>query len=222
MPGKISSIRREVSVSQPRKTKKRFSLLLLPIIGASLWLGYKQGQSYLVKPEAAIVLGGHEDRERFAAKLAAQDPNILIWVSSGSPQKYVEKIFAEAGIDRDRLHLDYHAVDTVTNFTTLVDDLKSHGIDSVYLITSENHMRRALIIGEIVFGSRGIVIKPVSVPSDAPSEPIEKTLRDGARALLWLATGGTGETLIERKSRNIQSIKHSGRFPEDFVDRDKS
>jgi hypothetical protein len=58
-------------------------------------------------------------------------------------------------------------------------------------------MGRALIIGEIVFGSRGIVIKPMSVPSDAPSEPMEKSLRDSARALFWLATGDTGKTLIE-------------------------
>jgi uncharacterized SAM-binding protein YcdF (DUF218 family) len=196
MSVKMRSRRREVSVRQPRKKKKRSLVFLIPVIGLSLWWGYRQLQRYLVEPEAAIVLGGHEDRERFAAKLAAKDPNLSIWVSSGSPQRYVERIFAKAGIQRDRLHLNYHAVDTVTNFTTLVDELKARGIDSVYLITSENHMRRALIIGEIVFGSRGIVIKPLGVPSDAPPEPIEKSLRDGARAILWLTTGDTGEDTI--------------------------
>lgn len=197
IPLKLRSSRQKVSVSQLRKTKKRFLLLLFPILGVSLWWGYRQVKSYLVQPEAVVVLGGHEDRERFAAQLAAKHPNLQIWVSSGSPQRYVEQIFTKAGIKRDRLHLNYHAIDTVSNFTTLVDELKARGIDSVYLITSDNHMGRALIIGEIVFGSRGIVIKPMSVPSDAPSEPMEKSLRDSARALFWLATGDTGKTLIE-------------------------
>jgi uncharacterized SAM-binding protein YcdF (DUF218 family) len=204
MSVKMRSRRREVSVRQPRKKKKRLFAFLLPVIGLSFWWGYQQIQRFLVEPEAAIVLGGHEERERFAAKLAAKDPDLSIWVSSGSPQRYVERIFAKAGIQRDRLHLNYHAVDTVTNFTTLVNELKARGIDSVYLITSENHMRRALIVGEIVFGSQGIVIKPLYVPSDAPPEPIEKTLRDGARAILWLTTGDTGEQILEQHQNRSQ------------------
>jgi uncharacterized SAM-binding protein YcdF (DUF218 family) len=192
---KIRSLRREVTVFLPQKTKKRFFLPLLPAIGLSLWFGYKVLQSQFVQPEAVVVLGGHEARERFAANLAAQNPNLPVWVSSGSPQKYVEKIFARAGVDRDRLKLDYHAVDTVTNFTTLVDKLQASGIHSVYLVTSDNHMGRALIVGEIVFGSRGIIIKPVSVPSDTSPEPLKKSIRDSARAFLWLTTGDTGENL---------------------------
>ena len=161
----------------------------------SFWFGYKQIQSYFVKPEALFVLGGHEEREHFAAQLAKQHPHIPIWVSSGSPKDYAEKIFTKAGISGDRLHLDYQASDTVTNFTSLVDRLKAEGIDSVYLITSENHMPRARIIGEIIFGSRGIILKPMSVPSDSPPESIRKSLRDGARAILWLTTGHTGATI---------------------------
>lgn len=177
--------------------KLRQLIYLLPVVAVSSWWSYKQIQSYLVKPEAIFVLGGHEDRESFAARLAVKNPQLPIWVSSGSPSNYVKRIFAKAGIKGDRLHLDYKAKDTVTNFTTLVDELKAQGIDSVYLITSENHMRRARIIGEIVFGSRGIVIKPVAVPSDATPESFDKCLRDGTRALFWLATGSTGETLIK-------------------------
>ena len=152
-------------------------------------------QSYLSRPEAIFVLGGHEDRERFAAQLASQHPELPIWVSSGSPKNYVQRIFTQAGIAGDRLHLDYRATDTVTNFTTLVEQLEAQGIDSIYLVTSENHMRRARLIGEIVFGSRGIVVKPVAVPSQAPLEPLDKSLRDGARSLLWVTTGHTGVSL---------------------------
>ena len=168
---------------------------LLLLVAVSLWWGYKQVQSYLVEPEAIFVLGGHEERERFAAQLAQQHHHLHIWVSSGSPQGYVENIFAKVGVGRDRLHLDYQAKDTVTNFTTLVDQLQGEGIDSVYLITSANHMGRARVIGEVVFGSRGIILKPLKVASQAPPESLEKCLRDGARAILWLVTGNTGESL---------------------------
>jgi uncharacterized SAM-binding protein YcdF (DUF218 family) len=116
-------------------------------------------------------------------------------VSSGSPEWYAQKVFAKAGINRNRLHIDRRAVDTVTNFTTLADELQAKGINSVYLITSDDHMRRARVIGEIVFGSRGIGLKPIPVPSGREPEPIEKCLRDGARAVLWVTTGHTGATL---------------------------
>ncbi len=163
----------------------------------TLCKGYKQIRNNSLSPEAFLVLGGHEEREKFAATLARQYPDLPIWVSSGSPQDYAKKIFYNRGITGDRLHLDYRANDTVTNFTTLVDELKAQGIDSVYLITSENHMPRARVIGEIVFGSRGIAIEPVAVPSKNPPEPIEKSLRDGARTVLWLTTGHTGTILFQ-------------------------
>ena len=167
----------------------------LSTLTVSGWLGYRKLQSYFVTPEAVFVLGGHEAREKVAADLAQKHPNLEIWVSSGSPQDYVKKIFTVRGVNSDRLHLDYQAQDTVTNFTTLVDELKAQGIDSVYLVTSDNHMTRAYAVGEIIFGSRGIIIKPVAVPSQLPPEPLKKSLRDSARAILWLTTGYTGSTL---------------------------
>lgn len=191
--------------SQPREesdlivvnpVSKLRKLLFLSVVATSLCVGFKPlNSSVSPDPEALVVLGGHEERELFAAKLAREYPQLPIWISSGSPQDYAQKIFTKAGIARDRLHFDYRARDTVTNFTTLVDELKAQGIDSVYLITSENHMARAKIIGEIVFGSRGIDFKPIAVPSNNPPEPIEKCLRDGARSILWLVTGHTGNIL---------------------------
>ena len=156
------------------------------------WFGYQQLKSEFQKPQALLVLGGDKQRELFAAKFAQNYPNLPIWVSSGTNPEFAEWVFAEAGIESDRLHLDYRAVDTVTNFTTLVDELQAKGIESVYLITSDDHMRRAQIIGEIVLGSRGISFKPVAVPSGRTPEPIEKAVRDGARAIVWLTTGYTG------------------------------
>lgn len=163
-------------------------LFLLFIVATSLCVGFKPGHQITSNPEALLVLGGHEERERYAAQLAQQHPDLPIWISSGSPQAYAQQIFQNAGIKSDRLHFDYRASDTVTNFTTLVDELKAQGIDSVYLITSENHMQRAKVIGDIVLRSRGINFQAISVPSKNPPEPIEKTVRDGARAFFWLIT----------------------------------
>lgn len=146
------------------------------------------------KKEAIFVLGGAAERERFAAVFAKSHSGIPIWVSSGSSSGYVQRVFARAGINRSRIHLDYQAVDTVTNFTSLVDKFQGEGINSVYLITSDYHMRRARVIGEIVFGSRGIKIKPVPVSAGRTPEPPEKCLRDGGRAILWVTASPTGAT----------------------------
>jgi len=176
-----------------RRSKKwQIKSLLLFAFALSSWLGYRQIKSYFIEAEAIFVLGGDSKREIFAAQLASKHPNLPIWVSSGSPRGYVKRIFINRGIKRDRLHLDYRAVDTVTNFTTLADELKAKKIESVYLVTSASHMTRARVIAEIVFGSRGIVVKPISVATNSQAEPVEKSLRDGARAVFWLMTGYTG------------------------------
>ena len=181
-------------------------LFLLLAIAISFCVGFKPTPQMETTPEAMLVLGGHEERERYAAKLAHRYPQLPIWISSGSPQEYAQKIFAKAGIEGDRLYFDYRASDTVTNFTTLVDELEAKGIDSVYLITSENHMKRAKIIGNVVFGSRGIDFQPISVPSNNPPEPVEKCWRDGARSILWLVTGHTGAVLLKYGGRDLELL----------------
>lgn len=199
---KISLFRQTHRLQSKKSWRGKLLISGVALLTLVLWFGYKEIQSYLVQPDAILVLGGHEERERFAANLAKQHPNLPIWVSSGSPAWYARKIFAKAGIPKARLHLDYRATDTVTNFTTLVDEFQAQGIDSVYVVTSDNHLPRARIIGEIIFGSRGIVIKPVSVPCKAPAEPMEKSLRDGARSLLWILTGDTGTNLMKKVSQH--------------------
>lgn len=202
---KIYSSEQNNWLAKNSRFKRKILLGLAPIVAITSWLGYKQIQSYFTNPEAVLVLGGAEERELFAAKFAHQHPDLPIWVSGGSSQWYVEKVFKKAGINRKRLHLDYRAVDTVTNFTTLVDEFKAQGIDSVYLITSEEHMGRARVIGEIVLGSRGIVIKPVAIPSERKPESITKSLRDGVRAIIWVTTGYSGADVA--KSANQTKTK---------------
>ncbi len=171
--------------------------LALPVL---LWMGYKQVRSWET-PQAVLVLGGSStnlERERVAAKLALQHPDLSIWVSSGSTnENYVTRVFAKAGVNPQRLHLDYQAEDTVTNFTTLVNDFQARGINRIYLVTSDYHMRRARFVGEIVLGSRGIDLQPVVVPTKITPENRSKALRDGVRAVLWVITGHTGSTLAK-------------------------
>ncbi|MGF1536794.1 MAG: YdcF family protein [Elainellaceae cyanobacterium] len=167
-------------------------LLLLLILAG---VGYRAFQHYIRKPDAILVLGGAIAREEFAAQFAQEHPDLPVWVSSGTNPEFAEALFAEAGIDSQRLYLDYRAVDTVTNFTTLVDEFEQRDIDNIYLITSDYHMRRARVIGEIVLGSRGIGFRPLPVITGQEPEPTGKVVRDGARSVLWIVTGRTGSSL---------------------------
>lgn len=181
-----------------KKRPKRFPLCQLLLVLIVMVVAYPHIRGYLRQPQAILVLGGATEREDFAALFAQEHPDLPIWVSSGSNLEYTEWVFAEAGIDPARLHLDYQAVDTVTNFTTLVNEFEAQGINNLYLVTSDYHMRRAKVIGGVVFWSRGIDFRPIAVPSEREPESIDKVVRDGVRSVVWLATGHTGSSLGQR------------------------
>lgn len=176
----------------PKPVLKGYRLLGVVSLALLFSISLKTLEGALRKPQIVLVLGGAPEREVFAADFAKKHPDLPVWISSGSNPEYAEWVFSEAGIESKRVHLDYAAIDTVTNFTTLVDQFKAQGIKSIYLITSDYHMHRARVIGEIVLGSRDITFKTVAVPSNRPPEPIEKVLRDAARSVLWVTTGQTG------------------------------
>jgi uncharacterized SAM-binding protein YcdF (DUF218 family) len=175
--------------------QQRISIWKIILVLLVAGISYRQVRSAVQTPEAILVLGGATEREVFAAELAREHPNLLVWISSGSNPEFAKWVFQNAGVDLARLHLDYRAVDTVTNFTTLVDDFQARKIRSVYLVTSDYHMRRARVIAEIILGSHGIDFKPVSVASNQAPESVDKAMRDAARSILWLATGKTGSSL---------------------------
>jgi uncharacterized SAM-binding protein YcdF (DUF218 family) len=149
------------------------------------------------RPQAILMLGGTVlgEREEFTAEFARWYPSLEIWISSGLPPNKIRKIFQATGISSQRLHLDYRAVDTVTNFTSLTLDFKHKGIQHLYLITSDYHMPRAKAIAVLILGSQGITFTPLSVPSNTPKESIFPILRDITRSLLWIFTGYTGASL---------------------------
>jgi len=180
---------------QPRRCGWVLRILLVISLALLAVVAIYHLEGYLRTPQAIFVLGGSIERENFTADFAQRYPDLPIWISSGSNPEYSEWVFAQARIAPTRLHLDYQAVDTVTNFTTLVDVFKQRGIDSIYLITSDYHMLRAQVIAEIILGSRDIDFRPISIPTKKPPESFDKALRDGARALLWVTTGHTGSSL---------------------------
>lgn len=146
-------------------------------------------------PQAIFTLGGGAQREIFTAAFAKPRPQLDIWVSTGQKEAKARNIFAKSGIDNRRVHLDYQAVDTVTNFTTLVDEFRAHHLHHLYLITSDYHMPRARAIATIVLGSQGITITAIEIPSIRPTEPTWQQYRDISRALIWLITNCTGASL---------------------------
>lgn len=145
-------------------------------------------------PQAILILEGRTERVRYAAQFAQTHRQLPIWVS-GNPAGWQtnQRIFRQAGISAQRVHYDFCAVDTVTNFTCNVRDFRIHKIQHIYVITSDYHMTRALAIAFVVLGSHGIVATPVVVTS--PDHPVEsplRTVRDALRSVVWLVTGRTG------------------------------
>lgn len=174
-----------------------YFVCLLLIVPVRLAIAYYQAP----RPQAILTLGAWTDREQAAAEIARWYPSLEVWVSSGTPPEIARPIFQAAGISDNRLHLDYRAVDTVTNFTTIVPEFEDKGIQHIYLITSDFHMPRAKAIATMILGIKGIAFTPISVPSDpdqskkAKKETISPIIRDLGRSLLWIVTGRTGTSL---------------------------
>jgi len=165
-----------------------------------------------------LVLGGDKDRELVAADLARRD-GLPVVVSGGSNPEYAHWIFEEReGLPSHQVQLDYRARDTLSNFTSLVDDLRRARIRHALLVTSSDHMDRALLVGRIVAGSRGIHLTPVPVPCGdlCVIESRRKIWGDGLRAALWVLSGRdlrnwAAEQFshwLERVGRRAQSDLH--------------
>lgn len=144
------------------------------------------------KPQAILTLGGKDEREILTAEFAKTHPDLKIWISSGMDVEKADRIFQAARVDRSRVHYDYRATDTITNFTTLVDVLEQQHIHHIYLITCDFHMPRAAAIATIILGHRGIRFTPVVVPSHEPRESPLRVGRDIVRAIMWVFIGQTG------------------------------
>ena len=171
-------------------------VVLLGFIPLRIAVAFQQAPT----PQAIFVLGGDFQRTRFAGEFWQSRSSLDIWVSDFrwnlDKQRRILKKF---GLSEEQLHLDGAATDTVTNFTTLVDDFVDNNLQHIYLITSDYHMRRSRVIASIVLGSRGVVVTPVAVASGRDeSESLVRVVRDFGRSLLWVVSGKTGASLNPR------------------------
>ena len=179
---------------KPRSPRRRPSRgrWLLALLAAGGLVALSQGlwQPSLPPPQMILVLGGDVERERVAGELARRD-GLPVLVSGGSNPEYAHWLFGRQGLEAGRVQLDYRATDTLTNFTSIVDELKRAKVRHVLLVTSSDHMQRAMLVGRLVAGSRGIGLTPVAVPCGERCQPEgwRKIWGDGARAALWVLTG---------------------------------
>ena len=79
------------------------------------------------EPQRILVLGGDADRERVGLNLARR-MNLPLVVSGGTNPEYAQWLMQDAGLEADRVRLDYRAQDTLGNFTSLVDELNRDGV----------------------------------------------------------------------------------------------
>ena len=175
---------------QPRRRVPWRLVLTLSVATALLWLSRGAWWPSQPPPQLILVLGGDADRERVAADLSRRD-GLPVLVSGGSNPEYAQWLFEQQGLDQRRVQLDYRATDTLSNFTSVVDDLRRAKVRHVLLVTSSDHMDRALLVGRLVAGSRGIALTPVAVPCGELCIPEgwRKVWGDGLRAGLWVLTG---------------------------------
>lgn len=167
---------------------------------------------------AILVLGGEREREEFAARLASKrrwrGGTLPLFISSGSYRYAADfdptdlanpHLHRMSGVDfarlRSRLVMDRRAVDTVTNFTTMVEMLAQTGHRRLLIVTSNSHLRRSRACAAVVLGSHDIEFSFRACDADvAPAHGAEpwgtaRTVRDVARCLMWVCYGLSGETI---------------------------
>ncbi|WP_416233344.1 YdcF family protein, partial [Cyanobium gracile] len=176
--------------------------VLVGLVGLGLlWLSRGVWWPTPPPPQMILVLGGDPDREAAAARLARSD-GLPVVVTGGTNPEYAHWLFQQKeGLPSRQVQLDYRARDTVSNFTSLVDDLRKSRIRHALLVTSTDHMQRALLVGRIVAGSRGIHLTPVSVPCGdlCVVEGRRRLWGDGARAALWVISGQDIRPWVEER-----------------------
>ena len=187
VPTQRRTTRQRLRRKRPSRGRWLLALLAaggLVVLSRGLW------QPPLPPPQMILVLGGDVERERMAGELARRD-GLPVLVSGGSNPEYAHWLFGRQGLESGRVQLDYRATDTLSNFTSIVDELKRAKVRHVLLVTSSDHMQRAMLVGRLVAGSRGIGLTPVAVPCGERCHPEawRKIWGDGARAALWVLTG---------------------------------
>lgn len=136
-----------------------------------------------------LCLGGDFNRNRIAAALACGETGAKVLVSSEGSPASCASIYAEYGVEPSRVFYDYHAWDTVTNFTETYSWIKQQGCTKLTVVTDDFHMKRSLVIARNVYAFRPVEIAYQKRPTDRGPEPEGYVGWDRLRSLWWRLTG---------------------------------
>ncbi len=152
-------------------------------------------------PKVILVLGGDIEREIAGIRIS-KELNLPVIISGGSNAQFSDWLIRGEGISKDLVKRDYRAKDTLTNFTSIIDDLSQEGVSHILLITSNYHIDRAKLIGEIITSSRGIRLTSLSIQckslckEKAQKETKRKKNIDFLRSIIWVTTGRDIKSLV--------------------------
>lgn len=141
--------------------------------------------------EVILELGGNPSRIYRVIELAQQYPSAQIVISSEGSPDLVVGLLRGAGITDARFILDFKAWDTVTNFTHTLQLVRSYVPGTLYVVTDQFHMKRAMAIARAVYFLRGIKVVPVPYMGSEPHPPESGELirYDQMRSWIWRLTG---------------------------------
>jgi len=116
--------------------------------------------------------------DRLAATLAAAraNPGARIIVTGGQPQMGVTEAdlmmrwLVQNGVDRDRVQIEDKAKDTVGNALNAADLMRRTQPETVLLVTSASHMRRARVLVEVALQQEGLDARVVPVIAAGAAE----------------------------------------------------
>lgn len=125
------------------------------------------------------------DRLEVTLKAAEANPTALVMVSGGVPKNGVtegdimSKWLVDKDISRDRIIIEDKSKDTIGNVVNAANLLVRHQADTVILVTSSSHMRRARTVMEDALTQRDLPTTVVPLNAlDAPSQ--EEAAKVGA------------------------------------------
>ncbi|NER08264.1 MAG: YdcF family protein [Okeania sp. SIO3C4] len=178
-----------------------FSSLLVLLAGNTISL-----QSAAKSPvDTYLVLGGSIKREMYIAKVAKQDPQIPILISSGSQDPCIVGLFERENAPVEKVWLEYCSKSTFGNLYFTLPILKKWGVEHIKLVTSASHLPRAKWLAQIILGANGIwvetdIVEETGVPGNKESSL--KTGLDVIRSLFW----AVGSKIIEPKCADVLKL----------------
>lgn len=116
-------------------------------------------------PDTLLVLGGTANRERYAALLIKEHPERRVLIAGGSEDPCIWLIFDKAGAPKSNVWMEHCSRNTFENFIYAAPILRQWHTHKVLLITDLPHAYRALPVGRIILGAKGIWVDLVLVPN---------------------------------------------------------